>query len=331
MDFAELQALSRLPASREDLIDLFGNVVAADKFFSIQGCFCVIVLRKGEEVCISDASTRRLPYLEEQPLNKGAYGKVSRVVVAKGHFFDPKPVTEGFEYNVRDLEMARKDYEINNKNFPRAGQEEREIMDKILGGSLRSGRCENIVDNWGSLEIAPDTYSLFMPKAICDLRAYMTEHHALPPATSGAKAEFIACAAGLASGLAFLHGGMKTQEFEDMVCYHMDLKPDNVLIFHEGGRYVWKLSDFGMARVKIRRRGPGGYERERDFNSWFRRRWHQQQPADPSLSATVNRRAEGTYQPPESVSQERKMTTKSDVWSLGEDVARWARKWTFGN
>ncbi|GKT82617.1 protein kinase domain-containing protein [Colletotrichum tofieldiae] len=46
---------------------------------------------------------------------------------------------------------------------------------------------------------------------------------------------------------------------DDLICYHMDLKPNNVLVFrddrgdrsdrHEDDR-IWKLSDFGMSKVR---------------------------------------------------------------------------------
>lgn len=296
-----------LPADREALIELFGNVVTADKFFTKQACFCTAVIRKREELRVEDVEAQRLPYLEEQPLAKGSFGKVFKVKIAKGHFFDPQTRTA----NVDAEDMARKDYLIGS-GFRVSG--EREIMEKILTSSGR--RCENILENYGALEIGTSMYSLFMPLAICDLRAYMMEHHRARPNTTMEKAKIILSAEGLAGGLNFLHNEMKTSDMEDLVCYHMDLKPNNILIFRETRdgetRNIWKLSDFGMSRVKIRRRGQDG-EREKDFDSWFVRR---RRPQDPSLSATLNRRGEGTYLAPESISSTRSMKAESDVWSL---------------
>ncbi|KXJ91907.1 kinase-like domain-containing protein [Microdochium bolleyi] len=153
-----------------------------------------------------------------------------------------------------------------------------------------------------------------MPLAICDLRTYMMDLHKTHPSTLEAKARFIQSAVGLAEGLSFLHNDIKT-ELEDLVCYHMDLKPDNILIFFEKGRYIWKLSDFGMARIKIRRRTGQHREEEKDFNSWFERRVRPQK--EPSTDGTINRRGEGTYLAPESMSANPIMNTSSDVWSLG--------------
>ncbi|KAK3381856.1 hypothetical protein B0H63DRAFT_435372 [Podospora didyma] len=303
------KTLGLLPADRDDLIDLFGNVVAADKFFGNQACFSTVVIRKREEVRVRDPQGQRLPYLEEQALAKGSFGKVFKVKIARGHFYDPQTGMG----NLAPLDMARKDYLVSSE-FPARG--EREIMEKILTSSART--CQNILENYGSLEAGPTTYSLFMPLAICDLRTYMMEHHQARPNTIAEKANMILSAEGLAGGLNFLHTEMETSDREKLVCYHMDLKPSNILIFREPGddptrdHAIWKLSDFGMARVKLRRAGQDT-EREKDFNSWFVRR---QKPPDPSLSATLNRRGEGTYLAPESVSSTKSMKAESDVWSL---------------
>lgn len=307
----EGKPLGVLPANRTQLQTLFQNVVDADKFLTKQGCFCAVVLRNKDEVKIEDLDCQRLPYLEETPVGEGSFGKVYRVVVAKGHFCDHSD--PAFPYNVKPKAMARKDYVIADTNKAR---EEYEIMRQILNSTSR--KCDNIVESLGCLEIG-NSYSLFMPLAICDLRAYMMVEHPNGPKTKEAREEIILCAAGLASGLHFLHNGIKSVELDDLVCYHMDLNPSNVLIFGErpdGGeriRQIWKLSDFGMARVKVRRHGHES-ERENDFNSLFIRR---KKIHDPSLSGTINRRGEGTYLPPESIASTATMKTSSDVWALG--------------
>lgn len=300
--------VGHLPAGREELVDLFG-IVAADMFVSKQACFSAVIIRKREEVRVADPDSQRLPYLDEAPLGNGSFGNVVRVRIAKGHFFNPQTKTE----NTEPLDVARKDYVLSSE-FPARG--EREIMDKILTSSGLA--CDNILENFGSLEIGQNTYSLFMPLAICDLRQYMMAVHKTSPRTIADKAKIIDSAEGLAGGLNFLHTEMKTADKEELVCYHMDLKPSNILIFREKRKdkecNIWRLSDFGMSRVKLRRKDQD-VAREKDFNSWFVRR--QVKPSDPSLSATLNRRGEGTYLAPESISSSRSMGTASDVWSLG--------------
>ncbi|KAL4945255.1 hypothetical protein BDV06DRAFT_45168 [Aspergillus oleicola] len=300
-----------LPMDREDLQRLFdGNGVDADKFLGKQAYFCPVQIRKKEETRIENTDHYRLPYLEEQSLQKGSFGHVFRVKIAKGHFYDPIQKTT----NLTPVELARKDYKVSDE-FDAAG--ERQIMERILASS--AWNCPNILRNLGSLAFGPTVYSLFMPLAICDLRAYMMNLHQTRPNSITEKAEIIRCALGLAGGLHFLHNEMKTSDLEQLVCYHMDLKPNNILIFRETGpdrqiRNIWKLSDFGMSRMKVRHSG-GGFSGVSYVNSWFIRR---SEPEDPSLiSGTLNRRGEGTYLAPESLSPSRAMGTHSDVWSLG--------------
>ncbi|XWW93008.1 hypothetical protein V2A60_000936 [Cordyceps javanica] len=298
--------LGLLPLSRSQLNDLFGDHVEADRFFSNQACFCAVVLRNREEVIVQDASCQRLPYLAEDFLGEGSFGKVYRVKVAKNHFFDAF-AEAAKAYNGKPQYMARKDYIIADVNRAR---EEYTIMKKILSANFQK-REHNIVQSWGCLQIE-SSYSLFMPVAICDLHTYMMVQHRNAPQELKNKADMIYSAAGLASGLHYLHSGMQTEELEELVCYHMDLNPSNVLIFHENNRNVWKLSDFGMARVKTRT-GQLSY-RENDFNSLFVRRKKLQ---DPSLPSTLNRRGEGTWLPPESIAAVAVMKTGADVWALG--------------
>lgn len=302
----EDKKLGLLPLRRNQLNDLFEDHVEADRFFSNQACFCAVVLCNREEVIVQDASCQRLPYLEEDFLGEGGFGKVYRVKVAKNHFFDAyAEATKA--YNGKPQYMARKDYIIADVNRAR---EEYTIMKKILSANFRK-RENNIVQSWGCLQIE-SSYSLFMPVAICDLHAYMMEQHRNAPQELKNKADIIYSAAGLASGLHYLHSGMQTEELEELVCYHMDLNPSNVLVFYENNRNVWKLSDFGMARVKTRT-GQLSY-RENDFNSLFVRRKKLQ---DPSLPSTLNRRGEGTWLAPESIAAVPIMKTGADIWALG--------------
>ena len=163
--------------------------------------------------------------------------------------------------------MARKDYVISSR-FP-AASKEHYVLEMVLA-SDRS--CENIVDNFGSLAIGADKYSLFMPLAICDLSAYMMDYHPIKLSTTQEKAAIILSAWGLARGLEFLHQVMKIPKGENQVCYHMDLKPSNILTFQgDDDRKILKISDFGMAPVILRKTGDRS-EKEGDFNSWFVKR-----------------------------------------------------------
>ena len=69
-------------------------------------------------------------------------------------------------------------------------------------------------------------------------------------------------------------------------------------------RYIWKLSDFDLAHIVIRPLGKDGETGE--GSNWS-------DDGEPVL----NRRGEGSYLGPESLSSTPSMTAKSDVWSLG--------------
>ncbi|KGO69019.1 hypothetical protein PITC_078440 [Penicillium italicum] len=292
--------LCSLPAERENLTEIFGGQVTPDKFMAQQACFCPIVICKKTEVQIQSLDRQCLPYLEQHRIGEGAQGTVYRVKIAKGHFRDP-----GMNgTNDQPKEMARKDYQ-STKDM------ERDILRQILACDRK---CPNIVDIYGGLAIGTK-YSIFMPLAFSDLSAYMREDHRPRPNTIMEKTDIIHSARGLARGLEFLHNGMRTPEGDMMVCYHMDIKPSNILVFlkNVGGRQeaVWKISDFGMSRLKLRSQGR---EREKDFGGWFVR---SQKPRDATTSAASNRRGDGTYIGPESLSKNKAMRDKSDVWSLG--------------
>ncbi|KAJ5165156.1 uncharacterized protein N7500_006986 [Penicillium coprophilum] len=286
-----------LPADRERLIEIFGERVTPDKFMTQQACFCPVVICNKKEVRIQSLDRHCLPYLEQKYRGKGAQGTVYQVKIAKGHFYDP--IVQGT--NQSPKELARKDY-----------QSTKDMEEDILRQILACDRtCPNIVDIYGSLSIGTN-YSIFMPLAMCDLSAYMGDDRARPNTIT--KTDMINSARGLAGGLDFLHNGMRTAEGDRIVCYHMDLKPSNILVYletvNDKQEFVWKISDFGMSRLKLKSR-----REETDFDSWFVRF---QQPKDASTSATYNRRGDGsTYLGPESLSPHRAMRKANDVWSLG--------------
>lgn len=301
-----------LPTTRETLIELFEEQITPDQFLANQAMFCPVIIMKGKEVIVPSLENERLPYMEEKLLGKGSFGAVYRVKIAKGHLCDPHFKSA----NQEPVELARKDYLTSADLRSQMAQEDHKIMKKIL--SLDK-KCINIVESYGSLAIGSSTYSLFMPLAICDLKQYMATYHFMKPSTATERMEIIQNLHGVANGLDFLHTQMRTTEGHRLVCYHMDLKPDNILIYSERSgeekRQVWKISDFGMARVKYPREF-GDTDRANDLRSWFARR-PKQESQDNSASGTINRRGEGTYLAPESMASFPIMKANSDVWSLG--------------
>lgn len=295
----EETALGQLPLSPNLLNRLFTDTNDVDKFTHHQSWFCPIILIKGEATYLKEQHGR-LPYISEDIQGEGSFGKVYRVEIAKNHFRN----RQGNEKNRIPEVVARKDYHMSEEgDDPR---KEFDTMKQIIQSPVQH---ENILQSLGFLRIGNNS-SLFMPLAKCDLKAYMYDKPAPDPAT---KIEMINCAKGLADGLNHLHRGIRTHDSTIIVCYHMDLNPTNILVFHEGDRKIWKISDFGMSRIKIRAQNTA-QNRTWDFNGLFLRR---KPPENKTLSATLNRRGDGTYLAPESMDSPPAMTIGSDVWSLG--------------
>ncbi|KAI2470989.1 kinase-like protein [Annulohypoxylon bovei var. microspora] len=293
--------IDQLPADRPQLQQIFGteNDPDINSFIDTQPCFCPIVLLKGEDVQVPEGKKQRLPYVStEKHLGEGSYGKVYSVQVAAGHLRDNRSSM----VNIEPILIARKDFKKSD-----GFQKEYDNMKRIL---YTTRKCENILETLGSLQLGASTFSLFMPLAECDLKKWMNDN--VPPTLDSEKADLLQYAAGLADGLEFLHSEIKDHNHNWMVCYHMDLKPANVLVFRNDrapDKLIWKISDFGMSCVKMSR--PNANYDDRDISNAFQRR------EEAVMSGTVNRRLDGTYLAPESSVSLRKMNEKSDVWSLG--------------
>jgi serine/threonine protein kinase len=316
---APANGISReLPLSYSEIKDIFNSEATAHAFKNSQSFFCPVVLQKNKEVVCE--KPRPLPYISKKPLGEGSFGKVYAVEIAAGHWAD------GHMLNSGDMLVACKEYKFVPASGDTSHEQERAVMLEILRTPLKH---DNILESFGSLRME-DTYSLFMPLADCDLWDWMTEKSPAVPKTMTHKAEIVGYAASLASGLAFLHDGLVTHNLDPQSCFHMDLKPRNVLVVTDEntGKVRWKLSDFNMSRVKARSRSTAIIEpqlrRTRTFSdtvqvfnvsSLFR----EANPTEPSRAdSTINRRGDGTYIAPEaSIDFGGKVGAHSDTWSLG--------------
>ncbi|OJD38962.1 cmgc mapk protein kinase [Diplodia corticola] len=111
----------------------------------------------------------------------------------------------------------------------------------------------------------------------------------------------------LSDALDWLHNGFRPRMSSDIFrCYHLDLKPDNILVFPptdsavHGDIWMWKIADFGGSAIK----------NMRDIA--------QDNPDDngPAI-ATIGRLRTGVYQAPEIESREHEPGTAADIWSYG--------------
>ncbi|KAI0009696.1 kinase-like protein [Xylariaceae sp. FL0662B] len=127
----------------------------------------------------------------------------------------------------------------------------------------------------------------------------------------------------LAGALKFLHQGFRANNV-DLFCAHMDLKPNNIIIFDTGGDGgsvgMWKLCDFGISAFKEHPQTSGNYPpiSVGDYH------------AQMTTMRTRARRDPGPYQAPEVwqfqdtsdlspgiATEQGRVGRKSDIWSFG--------------
>jgi serine/threonine protein kinase len=304
--------LGVLPISREDALTLLADNVAADRFWKNQDEFCAVIIRQNQEV-ICD-SQQLLPYLQEEFVGQGAFSTVYRVKVAPHHFLSEEGLS-----NPKEYAMARKDFLLDEGS---THERERDFMRQILRNPKKH---DNILKHLGSLQIG-STYSLFMELADYDLWDYMTIRHTDTPTTCVQKAAILHCAAELAAALAYLHDDLLTESFEKLSCFHLDLKPRNILVITEKDKYTsqlvqrWKLCDFNMSKAKAKRKSASANTLQRNTSYEFSKLFQKDESNVNGSSLTVgtaNPRGEGTYTAPEASITGEKVATESDTWSLG--------------
>ena len=179
---------------------------------------------------------------------------------------------------------------------------------------------ENILVTKATLEWG-DTYSLFFDLAKYNLWDYFHDENISILPTQ--KAVVFGQCIGLAGALAFLHNDLflNSGSGEQLQCYHLDLKPQNILVFERDephgskGKYIWKISDFGISKITHRKR-RGSNESSSHHESFLEMIFRPKKPNDAS-SGVDNARYGGTYAAPEARLDGTKVTRKSDVWALG--------------
>ena len=151
--------------------------------------------------------------------------------------------------------------------------------------SLRSSCHDHILGYWATFEQS-GRQSIIFPLAEGNLREFWAN-----TILSSVKSPWcLQQMAGIADGLSYLHDFPLALDSRYMSVCHMDMKPENVLIFTDASsaHTLWKISDFGAS-----------YLRPKDSK--------QELPPHPGL---------GTYEPPE-CQLDIRPSQAYDLWSLG--------------
>ena len=172
---------------------------------------------------------------------------------------------------------------------------------------------DNIATTRASLEWG-NTYRLFFDLAKCNLWEYF-EQYGDTIRTLEDKQSVFGQTIGLAGALAYLHDDLYLASTnEQLQCYHLDLKPQNILVFERSGKRIWKISDFGISQIK---RIPINQSTSEHHVSFLDNIFKLKEPDKDPSSGVDNSRYGGTYAAPEAKEKSDTVTRKSDVWSLG--------------
>lgn len=174
----------------------------------------------------------------------------------------------------------------------------------------------------------PSSFNIVFPWAFTDLADFLrNDQRPVPPwieLSNMTSRNLLSEVCYVASALDFLHTKIAPDN-QRVAFYHMDLKPDNILVFEPSNTRerrdhpvgLWKITDFGVSDTKTVRMG--------DFIDFIDPPTSPDQFTDQSTDRLLRRRS-GPYQAPE---VERRHEFKNqainhanaDVWSYGTVVA----------
>ncbi|USP74044.1 serine threonine kinase [Curvularia clavata] len=248
----------------------------------------------------------RLPFIgRQEPIKPGSSGDVMKAKIAHGHWEieadhdfvpgnpnHPKVVALKIFKDVgtvRNMNEATRDF----------------IMELNILKELRNSEIKHdtILLDLGSITVlgenkTPISHCLIFDLASFSLNDYLRNQDLAQGHVK--QSHLLQKLVDIVEALSFLHDRLDT--------LHLDIKPDNILIFENGGigsQYdqIWKLSNFGLAR-KIT-------ARQRDTSS-------QALTATSSALARPAVRPAGIYQAPEIHEQDTSQARRrTDVWSVG--------------
>ena len=239
----------QLPFRSISDLEFFSSQEAWRRFFHlIQFIYSPIVLKENDHSVYR--ADERLPFLKCEERSHGGYGVVSRVLVQKFQIEYAKHRSFNREKEVMALKVIRDERSFKNERAINEGFKKGfSSCEAILlsFGSFEHGRTLNILYPWAELDLAKllrGEYDYVLEKGV-----RLTPHALVSQVHQ------------LSHGLQFMHNELYVDGPKK--CSHLDLKPDNILIFlvqedrrsdAEGSKTVmhWKIADFGLSALSDR-------------------------------------------------------------------------------
>ncbi|RDW91936.1 hypothetical protein BP5796_01330 [Coleophoma crateriformis] len=301
-----------LPFSDELLQRLSIKDTEAQIFSEYQYIFYPIIIRaRSVEEAIYDERCR-LPITSHTPLGKGAFGVVDKVTIEANHIELIEPNQNSPFVNSTPATYARKTFEVKDSQ---AFIKERRALRVFLNARKKH---DNIMNVMASLRIG-EQYSLFFDVADCDLWVYL-ENKAMPRSTEHKlKAQLLQCCCDIVGALDFLHRQLKDDDGNPIRCFHLDIKPHNILVMHRDSENMkWKLTDFGISEFEYK---PRDQTSGRVTSEKSTGKVHLDELFAERESVSYRARPfQGTFAPPETdpkMESREPRCAANDIWSFG--------------
>ncbi|RDW79545.1 hypothetical protein BP6252_04183 [Coleophoma cylindrospora] len=301
-----------LPFSDELLQRLPIGPTEAGIFAKCQYIFYPIIIRaRSVEEAIYDERCR-LPITSHTPLGKGAFGVVDKVTVEAKHIELIEPNQNSPFVNSTPATYARKTFEVKDSQ---AFIKERRALRVFLNARKKHDNIMNVI---ASLRIG-EQYSLFFDVADCDLWVYL-ENKPMPRSNEHKlKAQLLQCCCDIVGALDFLHRQLKDDDGNPIRCFHLDIKPHNILVMdRDSEKMKWKLTDFGISEFEYK---PRDQTSGRAMSEKSTGKVHLDELfAERQNVSYTTRPFQGTFAPPETAPEMKSREPRcaaNDIWSFG--------------
>lgn len=239
-DFQDQTLDSKLPISREKLKRIIPD--NADQFFEEQWCFTAPVFAH-HHIHRYFSKETILPFTSVRTLGKGGFGLVQEVTLPQKH----QRYYNDLKNNSASVKLAKKELEIETDpdDHPSAAWEAHGASEHTVLTILHHLKHPNILELLASYTHRGKHNLMFPIATGGDLHSFLGGDR---PEEFRSDHAIYSALAGLSSGLASLHE-FKSSTFDmELMGFHHDLKPKNILV--SGARFI--LSDFGLSKLEKR-------------------------------------------------------------------------------